>query len=159
MDPVYLREDVGLPADAVDDVLQRRRFMELFFLTFYAANSMHKIRFWKDGLQDDFAKADRAYGELYQRYVGVPMPGIYWQTHHVLSMSDMYAPSYILANIRKSEMISRLQREFGRAWWREPRAGAWLRDEAMGPGASIDLASFSKLDADAYVKPVVTGRR
>jgi hypothetical protein len=159
MDPVYLEEDLGLPPAAVAELGRRRRFMELYFLVFYGANSMHKIRFWREGLQDDFARADKAYAELYERYVGAPMPGIYWQTHHVLSMSDVYAPSYLLANIRKSELIARLRREHGRTWWREPGAGAWLREHAMGPGASIDLNAFSRLDADAYVKPVVEGRR
>lgn len=158
MDPVYLRDDLGMDLDAVTEVLRRRRFMELYFLTFYAANSMHKIRFWKEALHEDFARADKAYGELYQKYVGPKMPGIYWQTHHVLSMSDMYAPSYLLANIRKSEVVRLLQREFGRAWWRDPRSGGWLREHGTGPGAAIDLANFSTLDARAYVEPVVKGR-
>jgi hypothetical protein len=158
MDPLYLREDLGLPADVVEEIERRRRFMELTFLTFYGANSMHKIEFWTRHLYDDLDAADHSYAELCQRYLGVRMPGIYWQTHHVLSMSDVYAPSYLLANIRKSEMLRALEREFGRAWWRDARAGAWLRAHAMGPGASIDLASFSRLDASAYVDPIVKGR-
>lgn len=159
MDPLYLKEDIGLSDDIIAEVERRRRFMELYFLTFYGANSMHKIRFWKDALHEDLSRADAAYAELTERYMGVRVPGIYWQTHHVMSMSDMYAPSYLLANIRKSEMIRLLKEKFGRAWWRERGAGAWLRDAAMGPGASIDLASFSKLDASAYVRPIVQGRR
>lgn len=158
MDPVYLTEDLGLPREAVDEVMRRRRFMELYFLTFYGANSMHKILFWEERLQHDFARADELYADLTERYMGVRVPGRYWQTHHILSMSDMNAPSYLLANIRKSELVRELQRRFGRAWWRDPEAGAFLRSEAMGPGASIDLGSFSRLDADAYVGPIVRGR-
>lgn len=158
MDPVYLKEDLQVDAATVDDLLRRRRFMELYFLTFYGANSMHKIEFWKRGLQNDFAKADEEYARLTERYMGVRVPGVYWQTHHVLSMSDIYAPSYLLANIRKSELIATLQRHYGRRWWRDPEAGRYLREKAMGPGASIDLKAFSTLDADAYVKPVVEGR-
>ena len=55
-------------------------------------------------------------------------------------------------------MIATLQRHYGRRWWRDPEAGRFLREKAMGPGASIDLKAFSTLDADAYVKPVIEGR-
>ena len=157
MDPVYLTEDLGIPEDAVREVLRRRRFMELFFLAFYGANSMHKVRFWTEGLWRDFAAADRAYEDLTQRYMGVRVPGVYWQTHHVLSMSDVYAPSYLLANVRKSELVQRLRERFGHAWWRSPEAGAFLKRECMGPGASIDLAAFSRLDLDAYLQPILKG--
>lgn len=158
MDPVYLKEDLGIAPDAVDDLLRRRRFMELFFLTFYGANSMHKLRFWTERMWEDFPRADEAYADLTERYMGVRVPGIYWQTHHVMGMSDVYAPSYLLANIRKSELIRHMQTRFGRAWWRDEAAGAFLKRECMEPGASIDLPSFSRLDADAYVRPIVDGR-
>ena len=157
MDPTYLTEDLGIPGDAVAEVLRRRRFMELFFLVFYGANSMHKVRFWTERLWEDFDKADRAYEDLTERYMGVRVPGIYWQTHHVLSMSDVYAPSYLLANVRKSELIRHMQARFGRAWWRDPEAGAFLKRECMEPGASIDLDAFSRLDLDAYLQPILKG--
>lgn len=158
MDPVYLTEDVGLPAEAVDEVMRRRRFMELFFLCFYGANGMHKVRFWEERLHEDFRAADEAYADLTERYMGVRYPGVYWQTHHILSMSDVYAPSYLLANVRKSELVRAMQARFGRRWWREPAAGGFLRAQAMEPGASIDLDAFSTLDVDAYLRPIVQGR-
>lgn len=157
MDPVYLTEDLGLPKDAVQEVLRRRRFMELYFLTFYGANGMHKVRFWTERLWEDFDKADKAYADLSERYMGVRLPGVYWQTHHVLSMNDVYAPSYLLAHVRKAELIRHLQQRHGRAWWRDPEAGAVLKKDCMGPGASIDLDAFSRLDLDAYLKPVLEG--
>ena len=157
MDPVYLHEDLGLPREAVDEVLRRRRFMELFFLCFYGANGMHKVRFWEEGLWDDFDAADRAYEELTERYMGVRVPGRYWQTHHILGLSDVYAPSYLLANVRKSELLRVLVGRFGRRWWRDPAAGAFLRERAMEPGASIDLDAFSRLDLDAYLGPLLRG--
>lgn len=158
MDPAYLTEDLGIPEAAAQDVLRWRRFMELYFLTFYGANSMHKVRFWTERMWTDLDAADRAYADLTERYLGVRLPGIYWQTHHVLSMSDVYAPSYVLANVRKAELIRRMQERFGRAWWRDPAAGAYLKDECMGPGASIDLDAFSRLDLDAYLDPILKGR-
>ncbi|HWG90389.1 MAG TPA: M3 family metallopeptidase [Candidatus Thermoplasmatota archaeon] len=152
LSPDFLQEEIGLSPETVAAVLERRKFMELYFLTFYGANSMHKVRFWSEKLTMD--DADEAYEELTEKYMGVRYPGRYWQTHHILSMSTVYAPSYLLANIRKSEMIALLTRRFGRAWWRSPEAGAWIRDEAMGPGGALDLAAFSRLDPEPYLRTV-----
>jgi len=152
LSPDFLREELALPDETVRAVLERRRFMELFFLTFYGANSMHKVRYWSEGLT--MAEADEAYADLTEQYLGVRYPGRYWQTHHILSMSTVYAPSYLLANIRKSELMASLRKRFGRLWWRDPDAGAWLREEAMGPGAAIRLDAFSRLDPEPYLQTV-----
>ena len=44
-DPRYLRRKFGLSDEQVDQIVDRRRFMELFFVAFYSANSLMKIRF------------------------------------------------------------------------------------------------------------------
>jgi hypothetical protein len=150
--PLFLSEDLNLDPATIREIARRTRFMNLFFLTFYGANSLFKIQFWEDGLTMD--EADEAYEDLTEKCTGIRIPGRYWQTHHVVSMNDMYAPSYLLAHIRKSELILALERRFGKSWWRDPSAGEWLRDEAMGPGGAIDLASFSKLDPEPYLASV-----
>lgn len=155
-DPLFLREEAGLSPDVIEHVDRRRRFMELYFLTFYGANSMLKIAYWERGLSME--DADKEYERLYRQYTDLPMPGIYWQTHHITGMYILYAPSYLLANIRKSELIQRLRDAFGERWWREPEAGRYLREELMGPGAAIDLASFSSLNPEPYLRGVVEGR-
>ncbi|MFQ5837909.1 MAG: hypothetical protein ACE5HJ_03910 [Thermoplasmata archaeon] len=152
-DPLFLKEEVGLSEDVITHVEERRRFMDLFFLTFYAANSMLKIEYWEEGLT--MGDADGEYERLSKQYTGIPMPGIYWQTHHIMGMYILYAPSYLLANIRKSELLEKLKGEFGDKWWRVREAGGYLRRECMGPGAAIDLSSFSKLDPEPYLRGVL----
>src|SRR6266705_7180278 len=44
-DGLYLRKKFGLSEEQVAQVQERRRFMELFFVVFYAANSLMKISF------------------------------------------------------------------------------------------------------------------
>lgn len=151
--PAFLAEDVGLDEATIAELRRRSRFMDLYFLTFYGANSMFKIRFWEENLSMD--EADEAYEELTEQFMGLRVPGRYWQTHHIISMSDMYAPSYLLAHIRKSELWRVLEKKFGKTWWRDAEAGEWLREEAMGPGGAIDLAAFSRLDPAPYLATVL----
>jgi len=147
--PRFLAEEIGLTREAIDDLLRRERFMELYFLTFYGANSMFKLRYWTEHPSMD--AADRLYGDLYRRYVGLAMPGRYWQTHHVVALHDVYAPSYLLAKVRMVELRRGLEERFGERWWRNPEAGRFLREALMGPGRSIPLETFSRLDPGPYL--------
>src|SRR3990170_3468422 len=147
--PRFLAEEIGLTREAIDDLLRRERFMELYFLTFYGANSMFKLRYWTEHPGMD--AADRLYADLYLRYVGLAMPGRYWQTHHVVALHDVYAPSYLLAKVRMVELRRGLEERFGERWWRNPEAGRFLREALMGPGRSIPLETFSRLDPGPYL--------
>jgi len=147
--PQFLAEEVGLPAAAIDDLVARERFMELYFLTFYGANSLFKVRYWTE--DPDMEAADQLYADLYRRYVGLPMPGRYWQTHHVLALHDVYAPSYLLAKVRMVELRRLLVERFGPRWWRHAGAGRFLREEMMAPGRALPVEAFSRLDAAPYL--------
>lgn len=151
-DPRFLAEEVGMPARVIEGIGARERFMEWSFLVFYGANSLFKVRFWEDGLTA--AAADAVYAALYADLVGHTISGRYWQTHHVTGMYDIYAPSYLLAKIRMEELKVRLRSEFGEAWWRNVKTGAYLRETLMGPGRAIDLAAFSRLDEAPYLRSI-----
>lgn len=147
-EPSFLREEVGLPEEAIADFRARGQFMELFFLTFYAANALFKIRFWTEQL--DMAEADRIYAELYERHVGLAMPGGYWQLHHVLGVHDVYAPSYLLGRVRAGELRTEVADRFSERWWSVEGAGDYLR-ALMRRGRRIPLEGFSSLDPEPYL--------
>lgn len=147
----YLKS-LGIDDERVlDDLEQRNNFMELFFVTFYTANSLMKAEFWKKGLSMD--KASELYAGLLKEYVGLEIPGRYWMLHHILPDAVMYVPSYMLAAVRAAELERHLQGRFGDEWWAELEAGKHLR-EIMAPGASINLPEFSKMDASVFMKEI-----
>jgi hypothetical protein len=76
--------------------------MELFFVTFYTANSLMKLKYWTENLSID--QACKVYSELIREYTGFDMPGEYWLLHHILPESIMYVPSYLLAAVRAAEL-------------------------------------------------------
>ncbi len=151
-DPLYLRKKFGLSEEQIRQVEERRRFMELFFVAFYSANSLMKIAFQEKMLTMD--EASELYARLYKEYVGFDIPGEYWQLHHVMPDYDLYSPSYLIAAVRKSELIKRLQNRLGEEWWDTPKSGAFLK-EIMKPGANIDLHGFSRLDTSPFLKPLI----
>lgn len=148
---LYLKS-LGVTDERVlDDLERRNNFMELFFVAFYAANSLMKAEFWKKDLSME--RASDLYAKLLKEYVGLEVPGEYWMLHHILPDAIMYVPSYMLAAVRAAELERHLQGMFGEEWWSQAEAGRHLR-EIMAPGASIKLDDFSKTDPSVFMKEI-----
>jgi hypothetical protein len=135
----------------LDEIEARNNFMELFFVTFYTANSLMKAEFWRKKLSME--KASDLYAKLIKEYTGLEMPGEYWMLHHILPEAIMYVPSYLLAAVRAAELGHHLQDRFGEEWWTRTEAGSYIR-EIMEPGAKIDLSRFSRLDSSLFVNEI-----
>jgi oligoendopeptidase F len=135
----------------INKLISRNHFMKLFYVTFYAANSLMKLEYWKRNLSID--QACELYSRLIKEYTGFEIPGEYWLLHHILPESIMYVPSYLLAAVRAAELNTYMKNRFGEKWWREKESGRNLRD-IMKPGASIDLSIFSNLDSSIFVKEI-----
>ncbi|HXG08003.1 MAG TPA: hypothetical protein VNI77_11845 [Nitrososphaera sp.] len=136
----------------LQEIEERNRFMELFFVTFYTANSLMKSEFWRRKLSME--KATELYAKLIREYTGIEMPGEYWMLHHILPDAIMYVPSYLLAAVRAAELDYHLQGRFGEEWWQEPSAGRYVR-EIMEPGAGIDISRFSRLDSRLFMREII----
>jgi len=59
----------------IDKLIARTHFMELFFVTFYAANSLMKLEYWKRDLS--IPQACDVYSRLIKEYTGFEVPGEY----------------------------------------------------------------------------------
>ncbi len=129
--PEYLGEHLGLHKDSIRNVLDRRRFMHLAFLTFYAANSIMKMEFWKYSYTVE--QAANRWQELTKRFF-IEVPGYYWVLHHIMPNYDMYSPSYVIANLRVSAIRKRLKEKFGDRWWKRTETGAFVRGIAETRG-------------------------
>lgn len=91
----YLKCIVRIKDVKLDEITRRNNFMELFFVTFYAANSLMKAEFWRKNLSIE--QANDLYSKLIKEYTGFEIPGEYWMLHHILPEAIMYVPSYLLA--------------------------------------------------------------
>ncbi|MFZ0513211.1 MAG: M3 family metallopeptidase [Candidatus Nitrosopolaris sp.] len=150
----YIRSLLGSENDdelLLNKLISRNHFMELFFVTFYTANSLMKLDYWKKNLSID--QACELYSKLIKEYTGFEIPGEYWLLHHILPESIMYVPSYPLAAVRAAEPNTYMKNRFGDEWWRDKESGRNLR-EIMKSGASIDLSIFSNLNSSTFVKQI-----
>ena len=123
--------------------------MDLFFITFYTANTLMKTEYWEKSLNND--GASKLYSRLIREYLGFDMPGEYWLLHHILPEAIMYVPSYLVAAVRAFELERYIMAKFGEKWWKEKEAGEGLR-KIMNPGAKLDITIFSRLDTVGYLK-------
>lgn len=145
--PRFLRDDLKIDEKAIEDVVDRERFMNLAFLTFYAANSIMKIEFWKK--MYSLEKAAKRWQELTKRFF-IEVPGNYWLLHHIMPDYDVYSPSYVIAAMRVAAIREQLKKDFGELWWRNRKAGAFVKELARTRG-EFDVKAW-KLDPDFYLK-------
>lgn len=151
--PIYLKSI--LSTTKIDNVFfeklqQRTNFMELFFVTFYAANSLMKMEFWKQHLS--IKETNSLYNKLVKKFTNIDLPGEYWMLHHILPESVMYVPSYLIAAVRAKELETILVSKFGDTWWSDKNSGKYLKN-LMNDGAEIDL-TFSKLNTVAFIDEI-----
>ncbi|HEX6282213.1 MAG TPA: M3 family metallopeptidase [Nitrososphaera sp.] len=132
----------------LEEIEARNNFMDLFFVTFYTANSLMKAEFWHEKLSIE--KASDLYARLIKEYTGFEMPGEYWMLHHILPDAIMYVPSYLIAAVRAVELDHHLQDKFGEKWWTQVETGKYIR-EIIQPGAAINLSRFSRLDSSLFM--------
>ena len=138
--------------NTITKLTQKNQFMELFFVTFYAANSLMKLKYWKENLS--IHQASELYSSLIEEYTGFEIPGEYWLLHHILPESIIYVPSYLLAAVRAAELDMYARNKYGDRWWKEKEAGKDLR-EIMKPGAKINLSIFSNLDCNTFLEEII----
>ena len=132
----------------LEEIEVRNNFMDLFFVTFYTANSLMKAEFWHEKLSME--EASDVYARLMKEYTGFEMPGEYWMLHHILPDAIMYVPSYLIAAVRAVELDHHLQDKFGEKWWTQVETGKYIR-EIIQPGAAINLSRFSRLDSSLFM--------
>jgi hypothetical protein len=136
----------------LEEIKARNNFMDLFFITFYTANSLMKAEFWHKKLSIE--KASDVYARLIKEYTGFEIPGEYWMLHHILPDAIMYVPSYLIAAVRAVELDYHLQDRFGEKWWTQVETGKYIR-EIIEPGAAINLSRFSRLDSSLFMNELI----
>src|ERR671921_37165 len=145
---IYL-SSLGIKNNQIlEEIEARNKFMDLFFVTFYTANSLMKAEFWHEKLSME--EASDIYARLIKDYTGFEMPGEYWMLRHILPDAIMYVPSYLIAAVRAVELDHHMQDRFGEKWWKQVEAGKYLR-EIIQPGAAINLTRFSRLDIRLFM--------
>jgi len=106
-----------------------------------------KIEFWKKSYS--LKEASKRWQELTKRFF-IEVPGDYWLLHHVMPDNDVYSPSYVIASIRVAAIKEQLTEDFGEIWWRNKRAGDFVKELAKTRG-EFDVKAW-KLDPDLYLE-------
>ncbi|MHA2305794.1 MAG: M3 family metallopeptidase [Candidatus Hodarchaeales archaeon] len=145
--PIFLKQQLDLSEEAVEEIVNRRHFINLYFLVFYSANALMKLEYWKRGYS--FESASERYQELTKKFFW-EMPGEYWLLHHIMPQYDLYSPSYLLASIRAKEWMDQMIKEYGVDFWCSREAGDVFRDLAAMRG-DFDLSVWD-LNPKPYLK-------
>ncbi|HVO36754.1 MAG TPA: M3 family metallopeptidase [Candidatus Acidoferrum sp.] len=150
-DPLFLSQELKLEEQAIQEILNRVKFMNLAFLTFYASNSIMKMEFWKKGYSIE--QTANRWQQLTKRFF-IETPGNYWLLHHVMPNYDLYSPSYVIASVRVTAIIQKLTREYGEKWWKNQEAGEFICELAKTRG-EFNIKQW-KLNPTTYLKEQTT---
>ena len=145
--PPFLQQELGLSEEVIQEIIDRRHFINLYFLVFYSANSLMKLEFWKR--EYTLERASARFQELTKRFFW-ETPGNYWMLHHIMPDYDLYSPAYLLASIRVKEWIKQMVDEYGENFWKEKQSGTVFRDLAATRG-EFDLTVWD-MDPKPYLE-------
>ncbi|UCE14298.1 MAG: hypothetical protein JSV04_03755 [Candidatus Heimdallarchaeota archaeon] len=145
--PPFLQQELGLSKEVTREIIDRRHFMNLYFLVFYSTNSLMKLEFWKREYNPE--QASNRFQELSKRFFW-EIPGNYWLLHHIMPDYDLYGPAYLLASIRVKEWMTQMIDEYGEEFWKDKRVGTVFRDLATTRG-EFDLTVWD-MDPKPYLK-------
>ncbi len=146
---VYLMEELGLSEELADEYIKRSKTIKFITLTFYAGNSLFKMKMWNEKIP--FEKLNDVYHKEIKKSMDLEIPGEYWQLHHILPEALMYVPSYLLAYANVCEMKEKCEELGGKRWWNDKKAGEYILN-VMSPGNQSPLADFSKTKPDKLIK-------
>src|SRR3989339_417979 len=87
----YLTKELKFKEQEAENIVKRSKFNELYAMTFYSANSIFKMEYWKQNMT--MREANEYYNKMIKKYMGMEIDGRYWQLHHILPESVLYVPS------------------------------------------------------------------
>lgn len=145
----YLTKELKFSKTEAEEIVKRMEFLDLFAITFYCANSIFKMDYWKKNMSME--QANDYYSKMIKKYMGVEVDGRYWQLHHILPESVLYVPSYLLAMIRASELKTLLVKNYGNDWYNNISAGNYIKS-LMVNGTESPIASFENSNPSALIR-------
>ena len=105
----------------LDDFLSFARFQRIVFLRTFAAKILYEQKLYR---LPDIQEAGELYSELFTKHVGVK-----YDERNYLADVDMgfYSAIYLRAWIFESQLRLYLEDKFGEDWFRNPKAGEFLK--------------------------------
>lgn len=146
-DPSWVREHAGIPPEETGSYLRFRRFSKMYMARRYAAKLLYERRLHAgaDDPRDLYRRTlSRAYGfpldeEDAERYLS--------------DVDDFYyVADYLRAWFLKAQLERSLVARFGAAWYRNPKAGAFLRS-LWRHGQELNGDELARLIGDERLDP------
>ncbi len=153
-DPRWLEQVLGLPADEVARLApaldQQERLGSLIFVRWALVMVHFERALYADPEQD----LDTLWWDLKEHFQGLVRPegrqAPDWAAKYHVALAPVYYHNYILGELMASQMAAVVDERFG-GLVDEPRAGAFLIEQVLAPGARLD---WRELVRQATGKPL-----
>ena len=132
-EPLYLEEQFGLSAAAIDQLLEFAAFKRLLTGAWLGAAALTVLDAWANN--HPWPAVETAYAANLLAFTGVAMPPGFARLEPWTASLSIYPAGYVLAEVRLAHWLEQLRALGGEAWWRAPAALADIRAHVRQGGA------------------------
>jgi len=124
MSPIFLKEEVGMPAEKVDEYLDIAFLSDLSGARYYAMNVIYEKELHGAALEDPLA----FFVEQRLEYGVFPREPYQDESGYLEVDEEFYSRDYMTAWYAEAQLRAKLEEKFGERWYKDPAAGAFLRE-------------------------------
>ena len=109
----------------LDKIIELNNFMELFFVTFYSANSLTKMDFWVNKLSIE--NTNKTYSSMMKKYTNIEMPGQYLDASPHNARINNVRTKLFISCCKSCRVRKKIEELYGENWWESEEAGKYLK--------------------------------
>lgn len=140
-EPLFLQEQFGFNAAAVDELLAFGRFKDLLTGAWQSASALTVMDAWSEQLP--WPLVEVRYAAYMLAFTGVAVPPGFARLESFTAAGSIYPAGYVVASARVANWLGHLRALGGEAWWRSPAAQADIRGRVAAGGVSMFPAEWN----------------
>ena len=157
-EPLFLQENFGFEAEAVEALLAFGRFKDTLTATWLGASGLTALEAWLENLS--WEAIEQRYAAHMLAFTGVAFPPEFARLESFISNVSIYPAGYVVAWARVGNWRQHLRTIGGEAWWRSAAALDDIRARVAAGGAGMFPAAWTRPEAflvQLHERPIMGG--
>ncbi|HLD80424.1 MAG TPA: hypothetical protein VJA40_00260 [archaeon] len=130
----WVKEHFKMPHETTKAYMDFARFQQLFYFRYLVAKLVYELKLHSNDLRvlneyyEPTAKKHKNFAECYASILGQALKVKHSKDKYLLVDPGFYSADYCRAFLAEAQLRRYLERNFGRDWFKQDRAGAFLKE-------------------------------